>query len=400
MSIESLTTKILHKMHGVKKWQEKFLVHLFSLLLGIRGRVNFENMSRQSSWNESSYRNNYSKAFDFMSFNQHLVNAYCSEEQIIVFDPSFIRKSGKATSGLGSFWSGSAKRVEKGLEIGGFAAVDIQNDTAMHLVAEQTKAALSKENLLDQYIDMLHTHAKALRKQSKYLVADAYFSKYRYVEACLSHGFTLISKLRQDAVLWYPYLGPRRKGRGRPKKYAARVDLKQPDEQYFKVILKQADYQVFEAQLWVKSLKRLAKVILVHRHDKAGALRRAEIYFATDPTLDGLDLFIYYKARFQIEFLYRDAKQFAGLQHCQSRKTERLHFHFNASLTTVSLAKALHHLTIPIHQRKPFSLASIKTRYSNQHFIDRFFDVFEYLPKPNKNDPLYLKLIQYSAIAA
>lgn len=101
---------------------------------------------------------------------------------------------------------GGGKRLEKGLEIEGFATVDIQNHTALHLVAEQTKAVNSKENLMDEYIRMLHTHAKALRKQSKYLVADAYFSKYRYVEAYISHGFTLISKLQQDAVLWYPLI--------------------------------------------------------------------------------------------------------------------------------------------------------------------------------------------------
>lgn len=109
MSIDRLRSKVLQKMNGVKKWQEKFLVHLFGLLLGMRGRINFENMSRQSSWNERSYRNNYSKAFDFMSFNRHLVNTYCSEEQIVIFDLSFIRKNGKATSGLGYFWSGGGQ---------------------------------------------------------------------------------------------------------------------------------------------------------------------------------------------------------------------------------------------------------------------------------------------------
>lgn len=104
---------------------------------------------------------------------------------------------------------------------------------------------------------------------------------------------------------------------------------------------------------------------------------RAEIYFAIEPNLNGIDLLIYYKARFQIEFLYRDAKQFAQLQDFQSRKTEQLHFHFNASLTLVSLAKALHYLTIPIEQRKTFVLSSIKMQYSNQHFLVLFFACFK-----------------------
>ncbi|RDH41387.1 hypothetical protein B9G39_28425 [Zooshikella ganghwensis] len=36
--------------------------------------------------------------------------------------------------------------------------------------------------------------------------------------------------------------------------------------------------------------------------------------------LDALVIIKYYKARFQIEFLFRDAKQYTGFTHCQSRK--------------------------------------------------------------------------------
>jgi hypothetical protein len=46
-----------------------------------------------------------------------------------------------------------------------------------------------------------------------------------------------------------------------------------------------------------------------------------------------------YKARFQIEFIFRDAKQFTGLCDAQTRDPKRLEFHFNASLTALNLAK-------------------------------------------------------------
>jgi hypothetical protein len=39
-----------------------------------------------------------------------------------------------------------------------------------------------------------------------------------------------------------------------------------------------------------------------------------------------------YRLRFQIEFLYRDAKQFTGLNDCQARSPSKLNFH-NMSLT-------------------------------------------------------------------
>ncbi|MEG4172019.1 hypothetical protein QUA16_32070 [Microcoleus sp. S13_C3] len=47
----------------------------------------------------------------------------------------------------------------------------------------------------------------------------------------------------------------------------------------------------------------------------------------------------YYQARFQSEFIFREAKQFTGLSDCQARHLPRLNFHFNASLIALNLAK-------------------------------------------------------------
>ncbi len=63
----------------------------------------------------------------------------------------------------------------------------------------------------------------------------------------------------------------------------------------------------------------------------------------------------YYRTRFQIEFIYRDAKQFTGLNDCQARSEIKLHFHFNASLTAINLAKITHWISIPKQERKAFS---------------------------------------------
>ena len=49
----------------------------------------------------------------------------------------------------------------------------------------------------------------------------------------------------------------------------------------------------------------------------------------------------YYKLRFQIEFLFRDAKQFSCLNHCQARDQHKLDFHFNMSLTAINFSKAV-----------------------------------------------------------
>ena len=41
-------------------------------------------------------------------------------------------------------------------------------------------------------------------------------------------------------------------------------------------------------------------------------------------------------------FLYRDAKQYTGLNDCQDRSESKIHFHQKASLSAVNIAKAKH----------------------------------------------------------
>lgn len=104
----------------------------------------------------------------------------------------------------------------------------------------------------------------------------------------------------------------------------------------------------------------------MHVYRADGTIKLHKIFFSTDLALSGIDIYCYYKARFQIEFLYRDAKQYAGLEHCQSKSETKLHFHFNTALTTVYLVKAIYHLSQPIEQRTPFSMADVKTQYFNE----------------------------------
>jgi hypothetical protein len=64
-----------------------------------------------------------------------------------------------------------------------------------------------------------------------------------------------------------------------------------------------------------------------------------KIYFSTNLEQHWRVILDLYKSRFQIEFLYRDAKQFTGLNDCEARSENKLKFHFNASLTTINLRK-------------------------------------------------------------
>ena len=73
MSIKTLTEQILNKLPRIGQWQHNFILHLFPLWMVIRGRYNFVNLSRYGEYIEDTYRNNFARPFDFLSFNQQLV---------------------------------------------------------------------------------------------------------------------------------------------------------------------------------------------------------------------------------------------------------------------------------------------------------------------------------------
>ena len=386
-------------MHGIGKWQADFFLHLVLLWLQLRGRYTFENLCRQGKFSAFTYRKWFSADFDFTAFNQLLISSYTGKERLLIFDPSFIAKSGKHTYGIGYFWSGCAQAMKKGLEIAGLAAVDVLNHTAFHYQATQTVLATG-ESLLAYYAKLISTQASQLLALSRYLVVDAYFSKYSFIEKVTNSGLQVITRLRDDACLFYPYLGPRREGRGRPTKYAGKVKVTQLEQQYFKVCLKEENFTCFQALLYSKALKPLLNIVIVHHYKTDGIIKSCKIFASTDTALAGSDLWLYYHLRFQIEFLYRDAKQWLGLTHCQSRCKDRLHFGFNFSLTLISLVKIVHWLSQSAEQRGAFSVQDIKTHYSNEFLLERFFAAFGICPQTAKKSPAYEKLLNYAKIAA
>lgn len=124
----------------------------------------------------------------------------------------------------------------------------------------------------------------------------------------------------------------------------------------------------------IQAWKRAAKVVIQHLLDpETEKIIGHRIYASTDTELPGQKLVHAYRCRYQQEFLFRDAKQHTGLEHCQARSWQKIDFHLNMSMTVVSVAKAAHHLDLPSDQRGAFSMANIKTRYANENMALRIF---------------------------
>jgi hypothetical protein len=397
--INTLQNKIFT---GLNKARKDFIISVLWHFLSIKGRINFSQLGRFSPYCEQTHRIQFEKEFDFLSFNKLLTQGIVSKDRIIAFDPSYIPKSGKQTYGLGRYWSGSAKSTKLGLDICGFAVVDVENNTAFHLKAWQTpgvdKSDATQFNLLSHYGSIITENAKAFSEISDYLVADAYFSKKPFVDRLLESGLYFISRLRDDSVLMYKYSGKPTGKKGRPKKYGERIMVNDLDTEYFDKEVCGEDLTVYSALVYSKAFQRDIKLAVAVFYKDGQEVAR-KLFFSTNLSQEGKQIVQYYRSRFQIEFLYRDAKQHTGLNHCQARSENKLDFHFNASLTAVNLAK-YDWLSSESGERTPFSMANYKTFYNNALILDRFICRFAINPHSTKNRKIVKELLELGRIDA
>ncbi len=360
---------------------EKVLIDIIILYMVIPRKINFTQMERYGSYCEQTYRNNFDlkkeEGINWLKLNISLANRFFGEsrKRAIAIDPSYISKAGKKTPHVGRFWSGCAQAVKHGLEIMGIGLVDIETNDCIMLRAHQTlcQKALKRrhETLTDYYISVIKRYSKELLKQSTLVVADAYFSTSTFVNGIKEHGFSLVSRFRDNACLYYVYDGPRTGKRGRPKVKDGKIELDKLDlSRMEKLEMEGLEGTAYTLIAYSKALK--CKVRLVIRQMPKG---KTKLFFSNDITLSGQDVLLYYRTRFQIEFCFRDSKQYTGLTDCQARGKRKLDFAFNASFTSLNIAKvAMKEMGME------YSMSSFKLLMTNIYLVERIFKACGYAP--------------------
>lgn len=356
----------------IGKRRRDFLAELFRVVFAMRGRVNFTNLARFSALHEQTFRRHFARGFDWVAFNLVLLRLrrHPDETMIGVFDASFLRKSGKKTYGLDKFFSSAAGAMRTGLQVSLLGVVATTSRRTLALDATQTPPGLSKEQpskkrgddysrvdfYLEQILDCL-----ARLSEIVYWVGDGYYAKTKVFDSLASRGRHLITKLRTDANLRYLYEGPKKQSPGAPKKYDGKVHFDDlsgfaevgvlDDLPHVRLLVARTNSPHFRRDLKV--------VVLLNERDDAYA-----VLCSTDLGQPAEEIVAFYRLRYQIEFVIRDAKQQAGLAHCQARSQEKLDFHLNMSFAAVNLARLL-------CQRAGLSLTSYCREAYNGFLVER-----------------------------
>ncbi len=214
-----------------------------------------------------------------------------------------------------------------------------------------------------------------------YLVLDGHFGNHNALQMARQCGLHLISKLRCDAALYFPYTGPYA-GRGPHRKYGHKVDYEHLPGQYLKETTVEGHIQtcVYQAQLLHKEFPQPLNIVIIAKTNLRTQARAHVVLFSSDLALAYAPLVDYYGLRFQIEFNFRDAKQYWGLEDFMNVTPTGVSNAANLSLFMVNVA---YRLRADGHARDPaYSVLDLKADYRGYKYVEETIKMLPEKPEP------------------
>jgi len=228
-------------------------------------------------------------------------------------------------------------------------------------------------------------------------VADGYYYRSKFWEAVRELNLNFIGKLRIDANLRYLYTSEQKKLRS-PRKYDGKVDGHDLSRLNFVKDLKPG-VSLYTLEVGPCCLNCQITLACISEVQANGKIKNA-LLFSTDIHWRPEQIIEYYQARFQIKFIFRDAKQFTGLSDCQARHLPRLNFHFNASLIALNLAKYQLSSCHSSAKLFVFSMTSYKPLEFNKHLLCNFIDKLDLDADLILNHPNLPSVLSYGTLVA
>ena len=356
----------------LRNTQRRFLSILLVVWLAVPGRLNAAQFARYSGMNEKTLRNWFCTELPWMTLHTTLVeqlmeSGHVSQTLILGIDASFVPKSGTATAGVGNFWNGCHSRVEQGLELSCCTLISVHDRQAFPVHVQQTQpTTATTDNRTEQYnaqlSSVLTDLPTKLKAALRAVVGDGQYAKKCFMDTVTQHGLALVSKLQRNADLLYRAVSVPNGKRGRPRKYQGKVDLH--DLERWDLEHEDSRERSFTLVVYAPRFGRDLRVVVVQRLDRMGRVQSQAVLSSTDVSMTAEEVQRLYAARFEadrpgrragpvgavllktcrfvqdMEFVFRDAKQYAGLTTCQMRSSLALHTHWNVALLTVSLVRA------------------------------------------------------------
>ena len=367
----------------------------------------------------------------FWVFFRHYV--YCSDEGYLVAgDEDIVTKAGKTTYGLERFIAILYGNPVPGLAIFTLSLVSVQQRRSFPMRVEQVvrsdaekaaskaKAAARKPTspspkrhpgrpkgrtnqkkatvtltpelvrikaMLTSLLQLIATVLSVT-----YLVLDGHFGNHNALHMARQCALHLISKLRCDAALYVPYTGPYA-GRGPHRKYGHKIDYDHLPVQYLKETTVEGHIQTcfYQAQLLHKEFQQPLNVVIIAKTNLRTQARAHVVLLSSDLELAYTSLVDYYGLRFQIEFNFRDAKQYWGMEDFMNVTPTGVTNAANLSLFMVNVA---YRLRADVHPRDPdYSVLDLKADCRGYKYVEETIKMLPEKPEP----VLFAKILDHVA---
>lgn len=422
--------EILALLQHLSPYIEKTTIRQLScIILGMltmTGRVTMLGISR---WTEKggSYRNvqrffhtaiPWATLF-WLFFQRHLLQE--DDIYLLAGDECVVSKAGKETYGLDRFFSSVYGKCVPGLAFFALSLVSVSQRRSHPIMIEQvvrtteekaqakSKAAAKKAKkkgkpagkpgrpkgkktrdktnvTLTAELTRIQTMINKLLAlighilQIKYLVMDGKFGNNNALQMARQLGLHLISKLRRDSELYFRFEGPYA-GKGQPRKYGDRVDYDNIPDGHLMVetLEKEIQTAIYQAELLHREFAQALNVVIIIKTNLKTGARARVILFSSDLQLTYEQIIDYYSLRFQIEFNFRDAKQYWGLEDFMNVKETAVTNAANLSLFMVNVAHLL--LRDFREQNSNVNVLDLKAYFRGRKYVS---ETLKWLPKKPK----------------
>jgi len=223
-----------------------------------------------------------------------------------------------------------------------------------------------------------------------YFVFDGAFGNNNALQMVRQSGLHLISTLRNDSALWFPYDGAN-SGRGRRKKYGKKVNYTNIPDKYLKNSSEEDNMltKIYQMQVWSKNFPDLLNIVVIVKTNMNNGAVGWVVLFSSDSNLQWNDLIEYYRLRFQIEFNFRDAKQYWGLEDFMNVNQTPVYNGVNLAMFMVNVSQAL------LRQyESSFSVNDLRAWFRGSKYVHEILKLL-----PQKPEPFFIELI-YKKISA
>jgi putative transposase len=399
---------------------------IITAMLTMTGRVTMLNISR---WAEKggSYRT-VQRFFHtaipwalvcWLFFRQHLHNP--GNVYLLAGDETVVTKSGKKTYGLDRFFSSLYGQPVPGLSFFALSLISEQERRSYPVMVEQivrtaeekaaAKAKRNKKKAKQRTAKRKPGRPKGSRNKDKtqvtftpellliksmihkllqlvggslpltYLLLDGQFGNNNALQMARQCGLHLVSKLRHDAALHFPYDGPY-SGRGPHRKYGDKIDYEHIPNQYLqqRTIEDGIETRIYQMTLLHKEFAQPLNVVIIVKTRLETRSRAHVVLFSSALDLTFELLIDYYALRFQIEFNFRDAKQYWGLEDFMNVKQTAVTNAVNLSLFMVNVS---HLLLRQFRQFNPQAgILDLKAHFRGRRYVSETLKLLPETPDP------------------